>query len=113
MDSLASAIFSATFSGSSLGISSRLAPRSCTKSGCDEFLRGVTYLPFAQAGCFGRPFDKIIIKNKHSLAPLPASGAVERMVGIDRVPVHPDIVTIAAQLDLPLRRVVARLAQRL
>ena len=68
MDSLASAIFSATFSGSSLGISSRLAPRSCTKSGCDEFLRGVTYLPLTEAGCFGHPLDEIIIKNKHSLA---------------------------------------------
>jgi hypothetical protein len=38
---------------------------------------------------------------------------IERVVGIDRVSVDADIAAKAAQLDLPLRRVVARLAQRL
>src|SRR5262249_30668422 len=39
--------------------------------------------------------------------------AVERVIGISRVTVDADITAIAAQLDLPLRRVVAWLAQRL
>jgi hypothetical protein len=40
-------------------------------------------------------------------------GAVERVVGIGRVAIDADITAITAQLDLPFRRVVARLAQRL
>jgi hypothetical protein len=39
--------------------------------------------------------------------------AVKRMIWVSRVPVHPDVKPIAAQLHLPFRRVVARLAQRL
>jgi hypothetical protein len=39
--------------------------------------------------------------------------AIERMVGVDRASVDANITAITAQLDLPLRRVMARLAQRL
>jgi hypothetical protein len=39
--------------------------------------------------------------------------AVERVVGIGRVAVDTNIAAITAQLDLPFRRVMARLAQRL
>jgi hypothetical protein len=39
--------------------------------------------------------------------------AIERVVGIDRIAIDTNIEAITAQLDLPLRRVVTRLAQRL
>jgi hypothetical protein len=41
------------------------------------------------------------------------SRAIKRVIGIGRVSIDTNVEAIAAQLDLPLRRVVARLAQRL
>jgi hypothetical protein len=41
------------------------------------------------------------------------SCTVERMIRVSRVPVHPDVKPVAAKLDLPLSRLVARLAQTL
>jgi hypothetical protein len=42
-----------------------------------------------------------------------SASAVERVVRIDRVSVNANITAITAQFDLPFRRVVARLTQRL